>query len=121
LGMVVGRADLDDVDAQHRQFVADPRHRIEELATRQSPWLRRTGTWRVTRVADVDVDRQEYPVAVVECDRESLVEDRAESLGHELAYVERAHVLVGHPVQRLGTGPVPAQPKLQETVATRGS
>ena len=72
--MVVGRRDLDDVDADHRQLEADPAHGVEQLARLQPARLGGAGAGRVAGVADVDVDGEEDAVAVVEGDPEGLVE-----------------------------------------------
>ena len=74
---------------------------------------------RVARVADVDVDREEDRVAVVEGDLERLVEAGVEPALADLGHLVGAHLLLGHPVQRLGAGPVAAQPHLQEAVAAQ--
>ena len=68
---------------------------------------------------DVDVDREEHAVAVVDRDRERLVQAGVEAARADLGHLEGAHPLLGHPVQRLGPRPVAAQPDLQEPVAAR--
>ncbi len=84
---------------------------------REPARLRRAGAGCVAGVADVDVDGEEDRVALVERDLERLVEAGGEPALADLGHLEGAHVLLGHPAQRLGPGPVAAQPHLQEPVA----
>ena len=87
----------------------------------QAAGLGCAGAGRVPGVGDVDVDRQEHAVAVVDRDAERLVEAVVEAAGDDLGHLEGPHPLLGHPVQRLRPGPVAAQPDLQEPVAARGA
>lgn len=70
--VIIGWADLDNVDADDRQLEADPPHRVQELASRQAARLGGAGARRVAGVADVDVDREEHTVALVHRDDEGL-------------------------------------------------
>src|SRR5690606_39084127 len=74
VGVVVGRAHLDDVDADDGQLQADPADRVEELARGQPARLRGARARGVPRVADVDVDREEDSVALVGGDPKGLGE-----------------------------------------------
>ena len=73
LGVVVGRRHLDDVDAGDGQLAADAAYGVEQLPRRQPARLGGAGAGGVAGVADVDVDREEDPVAVVDGDLERLV------------------------------------------------
>ena len=108
-------------DAGDRQLAADPAYGVEELratTARPAPGCR---CRRVARVADVDVDREEDRVAVVQRDLERLVEAGVEPALADLGHLVGPHVLVGHPLHGLGAGPVAAQPHLQEPVAAQGA
>ncbi len=117
--MVVGRRDLDHVDARDRQLAADPADGVQQVARGEAARLGRARAGRVPRVADVDVDGQEDRVAVVERDLEGLVEAGVQPALHDLGHLVGAHVLLGHPAQGLGARPVAAQPHLQEPVAAQ--
>ena len=88
---------------------------------RQPAGLGGAGAGRVAGVADVDVDREEDGVAVVERDLEGLVETRLEPAPADLGHLVGPHALIGHPAEGLGAGPVAAQPHLQEPVAAQGA
>ena len=72
LGVVVGRRHLDDVHADDGQLQADPAYGVEQLPRGQAARLRGARAGRVAGVADVDVDGEEDPVALVERDLERL-------------------------------------------------
>ena len=116
VGMVVGRRDLDHVHPHHRQLQTDPPDRVEQLAGGQPTRLRGASARGVARVADVDVDGQEHPLALVGGDRERLGQALGEPAVDDLGHLVGAHVLRGHPVQGLRGRPVAAQPDLQEPV-----
>jgi hypothetical protein len=117
--VVVRRAHLDDVHADHGQLEADAAHRVEELACRQAARLGRAGARRVAGVADVDVDGQEDAVALVGGDRERLGQALLQAAVDDLGHLEGPHALARHPVQRLRRRPVPTQPDLEEPVAPK--
>ena len=121
LGVVVGRRDLDHVDARDGQLAADPADGVQQLPRGQPAGLGGAGAGGVARVADVDVDREEDRVAVVEGDLEGLVEARLQAALADLGHLVGPHVLLGHPPERLRAGPVAAQPHLQEPVAAQGA
>ena len=121
LGVVVRRRHLDHVDTRHRQLAADPAYGVEQLPRRETARLRRARARRVARVADVDVDGEEHRVAVVQGDLERLVEAGLEPALADLGHLVGPHVLLGHPLHRLGAGPVAAQPHLEEPVAAQGA
>ncbi len=83
------------------------------------PGLGGPGAGRVAGVADVDVDGQEHPVAVVGRDRERLGQARVQAAGDDLGHLVGPHALLGHPRQRRGLRPVATQPDLQEPVAAQ--
>ena len=72
------------------------------------------GAW--PGIADVDVDREEDAVAVVERDLERLGQALVEAARDDLGHLERPHVLIGHPGEGLRLRPVAAQPHLQEPI-----
>ena len=115
--MVVGRRHLDHVDPGHRQLVGDPPHRVKQLPGGQPARLRGAGPRRVPRIADIDVNREEHPVAIVHRDPERLGQALGQPPGADLGHLVGAHPLLRHPLQRLRSGPVAAQPHLQEPVA----
>ena len=119
--MVVGRRHLHDVDSAEGGAHGDAAHRVEQLTARESPGFGRAGARRRARVHHVDVDREEDRVAVVHRNDERLVEHRVQAPRDDLAHLEGPHALFGHPVQRLGLGPVAAQPDLHEPVAATGA
>ena len=65
---------------------------------------------------DVDVDGEEDALALVGGDRERLGEALGEAAVDDLGHLVGPHLLRGHPVEGLGTGPVAAQPHLEEAV-----
>ena len=117
--MVVGRGDFDDVDADDRQLIGDPAYGVQQLTRRQPArlWCARAG--RMAGIADIDVDGEEHPVAVIGRDREGLGQALGQAAVHDLGHLIGTQALLGHPVQRLGLGPIAAEPHLQEPVAAQ--
>ncbi len=119
VGAVVGRAHLDDVDADDGQLPADPAHAVEQLPGGETARLRRSRTRRVAGVADVDVDGEEDPLALVGRDGERLGEALLQPAGDDLGHLVGPHALAGHPVEGLRPRPVAAEPDLEEPVAAQ--
>ena len=90
--MVVRRRHLDHVDAGDRQLPADAPDGVQQLARREAARLGGAGARRVARVADVDVDRQEHRVAVVEGDLEGLVEAGASARGRPISVISKERI-----------------------------
>ena len=72
VGVVVRRADLNDVHPHHRELQADPTDRVQQFARGQPAWFGCSGARRMTWVANIDVDGEEHPVAVIGGDGKRL-------------------------------------------------
>jgi len=112
--VVVGGRHLDDVHPGERQLHGDPADGVEQLARGEPTRLGGPGARREPGVDDVDVDREEHGVALVGRDGECLGEHLVEPATHDLGHLVAAHLLLGHPRQRLGLGPVATQADLQK-------
>ena len=67
-------------------------------------------------IADVDVDAEEYSIAIVHGNGEGLGEHLVEPARNDLGHLVGAHALLGHPLENFGRRPVAAQSDLQEAI-----
>src|SRR6478609_8572505 len=61
VGVVIWRADLDNIHSDHWEFETDPAHGVQQFAGGQPAGLRSASARCVSWIADIDVDRQEHP------------------------------------------------------------
>ena len=75
----------------------------------------------MSRIAHIDVDRQEHPAAIIGRDRERLGQALAQAALHDLGHLIGPHALRRHPLQGFRRWPVAAKPDLQEPIAAYGT
>ena len=119
--MVKGWGNLDDLDAKiYQKLVGDAPHRHFQRSWRDvQPPVPGCQSRAHGRVANVDVDREEHSIALVQGDLEGLGETRALARDVDLRSL-RPHALVGHPVHILRTRSSP-QSDLEEAIAPHGT